>query len=50
MDVPPDFTIADDATLVRLQQETLSTVLEQAYTDPDFCAFADLYDLSLIHI
>ncbi len=38
------FTIADDATLVRLQQETLSTVLEQAYTDPDFCAFADLYD------
>ena len=39
-----DFTIADDATLVRLQQETLSTVLEQAYTDPDFCAFADLYD------
>lgn len=44
LDVPPDFTIADDATLVRLQQETLSTVLEQAYTDPDFCAFADLYD------
>ena len=42
LDVPPDFTIADDATLVRLQQETLSTVLEQAYTDPDFCAFADL--------
>ena len=30
LDVPPDFTIADDATLVRLQQETLSTVLEQA--------------------
>ena len=44
LDVPPDFAIADDATLVRLQQETLSTVLEQAYTDPDFCAFADLYD------
>lgn len=44
LDVPPDFTIADDATLVRLQQETLSTVLEQAYTDPNFCAFADLYD------
>ncbi len=35
LDVPPDFTIADDATLVRLQQETLSTVLEQVYTDPD---------------
>lgn len=32
LDVPPDFTIADDATLVRLQQETLSAVLEQAYT------------------
>lgn len=44
LDIPPDFTVADDATLTRLRQETLSSVLEQAYTDPDFCAFADLYD------
>ena len=44
LEIPPDFTIADDATLVRLQQETLSAVLEQAYNDPEFCAFADLYD------
>ena len=44
LEVPPDFTVADEATLARLRQETLSDVLEQAYTDADFCAFADLYD------
>ena len=44
LEIPPDFTTADDATLARLRQETLANVLEQAYTDPDFRAFADLYD------
>ena len=44
LEVPPDFTVADEATLARLRQETLSDVLEQAYTDANFCAFADLYD------
>ena len=33
----------DDARL-RRQQLRLQRVLETAYTDPDFCAFADLYD------
>ena len=44
LEVPPDFETADDATLGRLRQETLAAVLEQAYEDPDFRAFADLYD------
>ena len=44
LDIPPDFETADDATLGRLRQETLAAVLESAYTDPDFRAFADLYD------
>lgn len=44
LDIPPDFETADDATLGRLREQTLSNVLEDAYTDPDFCAFADLYD------
>ncbi len=44
LDVPPDFTMADDANLARLQQETLAAALETAYQDPDFRAFADLYD------
>ena len=44
LDIPPDFQTADDATLSRLRQESLAAVLEQAYTDPDFRAFADLYD------
>ncbi len=42
--LPPDFGIADEATGERIMQETLSAVLEEAYADPDFCAFADLYD------
>lgn len=44
LEIPPDFETADDATLGRLRQDTLAAVLETAYTDPDFCAFADLYD------
>ena len=44
LDVPPDFTTAEEAELARIEQETLSAVLESAYTDADFRAFADLYD------
>ena len=43
LDVPPDFTTAEEAELARIEQETLSAVLESAYTDADFRAFADLY-------
>lgn len=44
LDVPPDFETADEASLYRLRQEALAEVLERAYADPDFRAFADLYD------
>lgn len=44
LEIPPDFETADEASLFRIRQDTLSNVLEQAYADPDFCAFADLYD------
>ncbi len=42
--LPPDLDVADEATLYRLRQETLAATLEAAYADPDFRAFADLYD------
>lgn len=35
---------ADEADLARIEQETLAATLETAYQDPDFRAFADLYD------
>ncbi len=38
LDVPPDFTTAEEAELARIEQETLSAVLESAYTDADFRA------------
>ena len=44
LDVPPDFETAEEADLTRIEQETLADVLEEAYRDPDFRAFADLYD------
>ena len=44
LDVPPDFETAEEADLARIEQETLADVLEEAYQDPDFRAFADLYD------
>ncbi|MGN0983951.1 MAG: UvrD-helicase domain-containing protein [Gemmiger sp.] len=44
LEIPPDFETADDASLYRIRQETLAEVLERAYADPAFCAFADLYD------
>ena len=44
LEIPPDFETADEATLGRIRQDTLAAVLEQAYANPDFRAFADLYD------
>ena len=44
LDVPPDFETAEGADLARIEQETLAATLETAYNDPDFRAFADLYD------
>ena len=44
LDVPPDFTTAEEADLARIEQETLAATLETAYQDADFRAFADLYD------
>lgn len=44
LDVPPDFETAEEADLARIEQETLAATLEIAYNDPDFRAFADLYD------
>lgn len=44
LDVPPDFETAEEANLARIEQETLAATLETAYNDPDFRAFADLYD------
>lgn len=46
LDIPPDFTTADEGSLFALRQETLAAVLEEAYKDPDFCRFADLYGRS----
>ena len=43
LDIPPDFSTADGPQLARLRAEALAAALENAYTDPDFCAFADLY-------
>lgn len=44
LEVPPDFETAEEADLARIEEETLSDVLEAAYEDADFRAFADLYD------
>lgn len=43
LNLPPDFTLADEATAHALRQNALSEVLEQLYEDADFCNFASLY-------
>ena len=43
LDIPPDFTPADPGNVETLRAAALSETLENAYRDPDFCAFADLY-------
>ena len=43
LDIPPDFSPADPGSVEILRASALSETLEQAYQDPDFCAFADLY-------
>ena len=43
LDIPPDFTPADPGSVEVLRASALAETLENAYRDPDFCAFADLY-------
>ena len=43
LDIPPDFSPADPGSVELLRASALSETLENAYCDPDFCAFADLY-------
>ena len=43
LDIPPDFAPADPGSVEVLRASALSETLENAYRDPDFCAFADLY-------
>ena len=43
LDIPPDFAPADPGTVQLLRGTALAETLENAYRDPDFCAFADLY-------
>ena len=43
LDIPPDFSPADPGSVEVLRASALSETLENAYRDPDFCAFADLY-------
>ena len=44
VDVPPDFSTADAGSVEAMRISALAETLEAAYRDPDFCAFADLYD------
>ena len=43
LELPPDFTLADDAKAYTMRQNALAAVLEELYEDADFCAFASLY-------
>ena len=43
LDIPPDFTLAEDALAYSLRADALSQALEEAYADADFRAFASLY-------
>ncbi|MCF2556147.1 UvrD-helicase domain-containing protein [Fournierella massiliensis] len=46
LEIPPDFTTADEGALYALRRQALDEVLAQAYQTPEFCAFADLYGKS----
>ncbi|MDL2219209.1 UvrD-helicase domain-containing protein [Ruminococcaceae bacterium OttesenSCG-928-O06] len=41
--LPPDAAVGDDAVLAQLGREALEQVMEGAYADVDFAAFAGLY-------
>ena len=43
LDIPPDFSPADPGSIEILRASALSETLENAYRDPAFCEFADLY-------
>ena len=43
LDLPPDFTLADDATAHELREAALAQTMEEFAADEGFRAFADLY-------
>lgn len=43
LDLPPDFTLAEDALSHSLRQSALAQTMEEMYEDADFAAFASLY-------
>ncbi|MCI2046590.1 MAG: UvrD-helicase domain-containing protein [Faecalibacterium sp.] len=43
LEIPPDFSPAEEGGLQQLRDEALNETMEQAVQSPDFCAFADLY-------
>ncbi|HIV87306.1 MAG TPA: helicase-exonuclease AddAB subunit AddA [Candidatus Pygmaiobacter gallistercoris] len=43
LDIPPDFTVADEAEIYQLRQSVLAGVLEESYRDADFAAFASIF-------
>ena len=43
LDIPADFSAADAGSLQALRTAALAETMEQASTNADFCAFADLY-------
>ena len=43
LEIPPDFTVADEAEIYQLRQSVLAGVLEESYKDPDFAAFASIF-------
>lgn len=46
LEIPPDFTVAEDSKVYELRQTVMAQVLEESYKDPDFCAFAALFGRS----
>ena len=43
LDLPPDFTLAEDALSHSLRQSALAQTMEEMYENADFAAFASLY-------
>ncbi len=43
LDVPPDFSLADAGAVEKQKGDALAQTLEQAYQNPAFCDFANLY-------
>ncbi|MBQ8646905.1 MAG: UvrD-helicase domain-containing protein, partial [Oscillospiraceae bacterium] len=43
LDIPPDFSTADEGTLFTLRANALAETMEAACADEEFCRFADLF-------